>query len=409
MNGSALKQKELINLLTARVPADQAPKIEAAITGMADAIRDEVAAELGASPTNESVRDEIKNLTEARDAAVKRARNAESELGELRDNVDSQMEAAKEAVREEYQEEINKLNERLDKTEIEKDQIAVQIREDADHAMEAFKEEVIKKVSRYMDGKLNGAYDRLKEAVASDPTALHESATLRQIAEIIGTHLFDETAAGVTDGKVAQVNEEVVGLRAQVRQLEARNARLVAENKVIRESDEKDPKETDKENLKETPVYSGKADHKPSPALADKDGNAETGDQHEPEGNVKRHQYKAGDAAKNDKAQTKKESASDSERVRDLLSEAFNQSEESDEAHKESAGWISSVKESRQNRSERAGEIEGQGLGIQNEDVIREDTGNQGRKRLDENAIVPGTSTTRREFAQLSGIPEDAQ
>jgi regulator of replication initiation timing len=407
MNGSELKKQELVELLKARGPADQASKIEAAVTGMADEIRDEVAAEMGASLTNESVREEIVNLTEARDTAVERARNAENELGELRESIDSQIEAAKEAVREEYQESVDKLHEQLDQAEIEKDQIAAQIREDSEQAMDAFKGEVIQKVSRYMDGKLNGAFDRLKESVASDPTALHESAALRQISEIIGTHLFDETAAGVEDGKVAQVNEEVVGLRAQVRQLEVRNARLMAENKVIRE-DSQDSIDKGRTSLKEAPTYSGKAEHKPTPALADKDGNAETGDQYEPEGNVKRHQYKTGDAAKNDKAQTKKESASDSERVRDLLSEAFNQPEESGKAQNESAGWISNVKESRQNRSERASEVEGQGLGIQTEDIIREDTGTQG-KRLDENVIVPGTSTTRREFAQLSGISENAE
>lgn len=409
MKGSALKKQELIDLLTTRVPADQASKVEAAVTGMVDAIREEVSAEIGGEPSDESIREEIQNLTEARDEAAERARNAEAELSELLEGVDSQIEAAKNAVREEYQEEIDTLNERLEATETEKDQIAAQIREDAEKELESFKGELVKKVSRFMEGKLNGAYDRLQEAVANDPTALHESNAFRQIAELVGQHQYDETAGAVSDNKVEAINEEVVGLRAQVRHLEARNARLTAETKILREGKGAEVSNEDGQNLDETPTYSGKADTSPSPGLADKEGNAETGDQYEPDGNVKRHQYKTGDASKNDKAKTKNEGKSESERVRDLLSEAFTSSEESDEAQGEGAGWISSVKESRRNRGERANEVEGQGLGIQTEDLVREDNGTNKGKKLDENAIVPGTSTTRSEFAQLSGIPEDAE
>jgi len=408
MKGSALKKQELINLLAPRVPADQVSKVEAAITGMVDQLREEVAAEIG-GPSDVSIREEVQNLTDARDEAAERARNAEAELSELREAVDSQIKAAKNAVREEYQEEVDSLNERLEAMETEKDQIAAQIREDAEKELEAFKGEITAKVSRFMEGKMNGVYDRLQETIANDPTALHESNVFRQIAELVGQHQYDETAGAVSDSKVEAINEEVIGLRAQVRHLEARNSRLTAENKVIREGKGTEEVSNKGGQLEETPTYSGKADTKPSAGMADKEGNAETGDQYEPEGSVKRHQYKTGDASKNDKAKTKNEGTSESERVRDLLSEAFTASEESGDAQGEGAGWISSVKESRRNRSERAGEVEGQGLGIQAEDVIREDAGGTKGKKLDESTIVPGTSTTRSEFAQLAGISADAE
>ena len=409
MKGSELKKQELIDLLKTRVPAEQAPKIEAAVSAMADAIHTELVAETGGS-SDETISEEIKNLTEARDEAAERARNAEVELAELRKSADSQIEAAKAAVREEFQEEIDKLNESLEALETEKDKIAAQIREDAEKELEAYKGQLVTKVSRFMEGKMNGVFDRLKETIANDPTALHESSAFRQIAELVAQHQYDETAGAVSDSKVSAITEEVVGLRAQVRHLEARNARLTAETKVLRESKGSGTEEvsTEKGKLDETPTFSGKADTKPSAGLADKEGNAETGDQYEPDGNVKRNQYKTGDASKNDKAKTKNEGKSESERVRDLLSEAFSSDAKSSEAQGEGAGWVSSVKESRRHRSERAGEVEGQGLGIQAEDVIREDTGTKGKK-LDENKIVPGTSTTRSEFAQLAGIASDAE
>jgi len=408
MKGSAIKKQELIDLLTTRVPADQASKVEAAITGMVDAIREEVVAEIG-GPSDESIREEILNLTEARDEAAERARNAEAEVAELSKTVDSQIEAAKAAVYEEYQEEIDTLNERLETVETEKDKIAAQIREDFEKEFEAHKGQIVARVSRFMEGKMNGVYDRLQEAAANDPTSLHESNVFRQIAELVGQHQYEETAGAVTDHKVEAINEEVIGLRAQVRHLEARNSRLVAETKVLREGKGTDEVSTEKGQLDETPTFSGKSDLKPSAGLADKEGNAETGDQYEPDGNVKRNQYKTGDASKNDKAKTKNEGKSESERVRDLLSEAFTADVETSEAQGEGAGWISSVKESRHNRSERANKIEGQGLGIQAEDVIREDFGTNKGKKLNESVIVPGTSTTRSEFAQLAGIAEDAE
>lgn len=393
MNGSALKKQELIDLLSTRVPADQVSKVEAVITGMIDAIREEVAVEIGSDTSVESIREEIQNLTESRDEAAERARNAENELSELRDAVDSQIESAKNAVREEFQEEIKRLNEILEKTEEDNDRIAIQIREDAEKELEAFKSEIVTKVSRFMDGKMNGVYDRLQETIANDPTALHESNVFRQIAELVGQHQYDETAGAVSDKKVEAINEEIVGLRAQVRHLEARNARITAENKIIRESNKVS---SGNSRIDEMPTFSGKADLNPSARLADKGGNGYGDDEYD--------EYEPNYVSK----KVKTEGNSESERVRDLLSEAFTSDEELSEAQSEGAGWISYVKESRRNRSERAGEVEGQGIGIQAEDLIREDAGtNKGRKKLNENTIVPGTSTTLREFAQLAGIPDD--
>jgi hypothetical protein len=372
MSGSKQTTNEVISLLSQYVDSEKAPRIREAVEQMAEAIREEAIAESGGSDEETSL--QIQRLTEQRDQQLARARGAEQELADLRASLDETVERAKTAVREELHEEIQKAAITVEKTDEELDKVAARINEEAEQRVENFKTSLVQKISRFLEGKLNGAYERLRESMAGDPSKMAESSALHEIAEIVGRVRAEADGTTITDKKVSEANEELVGLRAQVRALEARNSRLNAQIGVLREKG----------------AYEEPSEYSPNAGLADEEGGDEgEKDKYEPEGTIKR------------------ESVG---RASELLAEAFSGTRRGEP--QEDEGWISNVAETRGQRSKRATEVEGLGIQIQEDDIIREtdETQNTGKRqrRMDE-AIVPGTSTTRSEFRALAGIPENAK
>lgn len=325
----------------------------------------------------------LQRMAEQRDQFLARAHEAEQKANEALIQVESlQAEVTKlqteAATVTELQAENAKIKEEFEGLE-------AKLRAQYDENLENEVRAKVRKIGVFIEGKIKSLRESLIEEVRRDPSNVSEAALFRQIAELIEQHGGNSTAKQAAEP--TPLIEENTALRAQVRILESRNAKLAQEAK------QKDIKL--QEATKPAPATKPEAEPKAAePAKA------------EPVVEVTKpvaapkEEPKAPEAPKAEEPKPVQEAAKPEpkkSRASELLKESLEATEE------EVPAWIG---ESRQGRIERSKNIAPQGLPVGADDLIKEvATGQAEAPKVDGSKVVRGTGgLTVNEAQKLAGI-----
>lgn len=368
----------------AKITGEDKAVIESLVAELVTSIKATIVAEgqVAEEPTAEGTDQnaQLQRLATQRDQFLERAQAAESQAAEALGKVEiltaenTQLKETATNV-ETLTAENAKLKEDLENTES-------RLREQFEENLQTEVRAQIRKIGAFIESKLSGIREQVREEVRRDPSNVTEASLFREISQLIESHTNNATAKAVSEPPTALI-EENTALKAQVRLLESQSAKF-------REEAKKNKIQPPAPQAAPAPAPVAEAPKAEPVVEVSKPAEPPTKKEEAPKAEEPKAAEPIQEAAK---PEPKKSRASE------LLKESLEKP-----VTEEVAAWIG---ESRQGRIERSGQVAPKGIPIGADDLIKEvATNGTEAPKVDGGKVVRGTGgMTVEETRRLAGIP----
>lgn len=152
-------------------------------------------------------------------------------IASLMNRLDEQREEFESALEEGFEEAYKELQSEKGKN----DNIEVEIYDEFDKKLKEMQEFMVDKVDQFLSLQEAEIYEHAKRDVLTDPSLAEQRVVVEKMAELLSSYVESDDICSVTSGQLEEANKSVGELKGQMRIVEARNVKLSANNNKLNE------------------------------------------------------------------------------------------------------------------------------------------------------------------------------
>ncbi len=152
-------------------------------------------------------------------------------ITDLRNRLETQKQEFEKTLEEEYGKAYSMLQEERNKNE----SLADNLYEEYEGRLKEVKEWLIDRVDEFLAKKGEEYYEQARRDVLNDPYLAEHRAAFEKVLEVAADFISDDECMNKTSSKVEEMNRQVEHTKIQVRALESKNMKLMAENNQMKE------------------------------------------------------------------------------------------------------------------------------------------------------------------------------
>lgn len=152
-------------------------------------------------------------------------------INSLMKRLDEQREEFEAALEEGFEEAFQEIQKEKSKNE----NIEVELYEEFDKKLKEMQDFMVDKMDQFLTLQEAEMYEHALRSVQNDPQVAEDRVVVAKMADLLATHVDNESICGASTAKLEEVRKVVDELKGQLRIVEARNVKLSAQNSKLNE------------------------------------------------------------------------------------------------------------------------------------------------------------------------------